>query len=129
MFGKQETNPIPVYMINGFLESGKSSFYIYTIGQPYFQTEGKTLLILCEDGEVEYSDKLLKETNTDLERIEDEKDFTPAMLTELANKHKPERILIEWNGMWNFDGAADHLHRCLHVWHVLLQPCHALPSV
>ncbi|MDD5848525.1 MAG: GTP-binding protein [Firmicutes bacterium] len=102
MFGKQETNPIPVYMINGFLESGKSSFYIYTIGQPYFQTEGKTLLILCEDGEVEYSDKLLKETNTDLERIEDEKDFTPAMLTELANKHKPERILIEWNGMWNY---------------------------
>ena len=62
MFGRQTTQPIPVYMINGFLESGKSSFYIYTIGQPYFQTEGKTLLILCEDGEVEYSDKLLKET-------------------------------------------------------------------
>ena len=52
MFGRQTTQPIPVYMINGFLESGKSSFYIYTIGQPYFQTEGKTLLILCEDGEV-----------------------------------------------------------------------------
>ena len=42
----------PVYVINGFLDSGKSSFFSYTIGQPYFQTSGTTLLIVCEEGEV-----------------------------------------------------------------------------
>ena len=41
----------PVYMINGFLESGKTEFITYTLAQPYFQIRGKTLLILCEEGE------------------------------------------------------------------------------
>ena len=37
---------IPVFMINGFLESGKSEFISYTIGQSYFATRGRTLLIV-----------------------------------------------------------------------------------
>ena len=48
---------IPVYMINGFLESGKSEFIKYTIAQPYFQSRSTTLLILCEEGEVEYEEE------------------------------------------------------------------------
>ena len=44
----------PVYIINGFLESGKTEFITYTLSQPYFQIRGKTLLIVCEEGEVEY---------------------------------------------------------------------------
>ena len=92
----------PVYIINGFLESGKTEFISYTLGQPYFQVKGKTLLILCEEGEVEYDDILLKASRTELELIEDEEDFTPSHLIELEKKHKPERIIIEYNGMWNF---------------------------
>ena len=44
----------PVYMINGFLESGKTEFISFTLAQNYFQIKGKTLLILCEEGENEY---------------------------------------------------------------------------
>ena len=62
----------PVYMINGFLESGKTGFICYTLEQPYFQINGRTLLIVCEEGEEEYDEKLLKKSRTDLERIEDE---------------------------------------------------------
>ena len=91
---------IPVYVINGFLDSGKSSFYSYTIGQPYFQSKDRTLLILCEEGEVEFGEKLLKQTRTDLERIENPEDFTPAALMALNAKYHPGRVLIEWNGMW-----------------------------
>ena len=54
----------PVYMINGFLESGKTSFIAYTLGQPYFRTAGRTLLILCEEGEEEYDITLLKKSRT-----------------------------------------------------------------
>ncbi len=93
---------IPVYVINGFLMSGKSSFFSYTLGQPYFQSDETTLLILCEQGEVEFSDKLLKQTKTELELVENEEDFTPAALMALNAKHHPGRVLIEWNGMWNF---------------------------
>ena len=33
---------IPVYIINGFLDSGKTEFIQYTLSQPYFECEGKT---------------------------------------------------------------------------------------
>lgn len=92
----------PVYVINGFLESGKTEFIVYTLAQPYFQLKGKTLLLLCEEGEIEYEEKLLKESNTILELIEEESNFTPSKLMELDKKYKPERIIIEYNGMWNF---------------------------
>ena len=92
----------PVYIINGFLESGKTEFIIYTLAQPYFRVKGKTLLLLCEEGEIEYDETLLKDTNTILELIEEEENFTPSALMELDKKYKPERIIIEYNGMWNF---------------------------
>lgn len=95
----------PVYVINGFLESGKTGFIRFTLAQPYFQIRGKTLLILCEEGEIEYDEALLRKSRTEVERIEEESGFTPEKLTELEKKHKPERILIEWNGMWNYKDA------------------------
>lgn len=91
-----------VYMINGFLESGKTEFITYTLAQPYFQTRGTTLLLLCEEGEVEYDDDLLKKSRTVVELIEAEEDFNPNRLLELEKKYKPERIIVEYNGMWNF---------------------------
>lgn len=91
-----------VYMINGFLESGKTEFITYTLAQPYFQTRGTTLLLLCEEGEVEYDDDLLKKSRTVVELIESEADFNPNHLLELEKKYKPERIIVEYNGMWNF---------------------------
>ena len=92
----------PVYIINGFLDAGKTDFFRYTLAQPYFRTRGKTLLIVCEEGENEYDKKLLKGTNTEIEFIEDEEDFNPDALVKLDAKHNPERILVEYNGMWNF---------------------------
>ena len=83
----------PVYMINGFLESGKSEFITYTIAQPYFQTRGKTLLILCEEGEVEYDRSKFKgEMGTfHMEVVEDEEDLTPEFLSKLQRMSSPCR--------------------------------------
>lgn len=95
----------PVYVINGFLESGKTEFISFTLSQPYFQIKGKTLLLLCEEGENEYDEALLKRSRTEVELLEEEADFNPEKLTELEKKHKPERIIIEYNGMWNYKNA------------------------
>lgn len=92
----------PVYIINGFLESGKTEFISYTISQPYFQIKGKTLLILCEEGEIEYDEEILRRSRTIIEVVDEEEQMTPAKLIELEKIHKPERIIIEYNGMWNF---------------------------
>lgn len=90
-----------VYVINGFLESGKTEFITFTLGQPYFQIKGNTLILLCEEGENEYDEALLKRSRTEIEVIEDQDDFNVSKLLELEKKHKPDRIIIEWNGMWN----------------------------
>lgn len=95
----------PVYMINGFLESGKTEFISFTLAQPYFQIKGKTLLILCEEGENEYDEELLKRSRTEIELIDEEEQFNPSHLVELEKKHKPERIIVEFNGMWNYKNA------------------------
>lgn len=85
---------IPVYIINGFLESGKTEFLNYTLAQDYFQIEDTTLVIACEEGEVEYETEKF-------EYIENEADFTVENLKNLQAKHNARRILIEWNGVWN----------------------------
>ncbi|MCR5675733.1 MAG: GTPase [Lachnospiraceae bacterium] len=101
MLGREEKKK-PVYVINGFLDSGKTDFYRYTMMQPYFQTKGLTLLIVCEEGENDYDETLLKKTNTVKAVFEDPEAFTPSALMALESEHDPERVLIEWNGMWPF---------------------------
>jgi len=92
---------IPIYMINGFLESGKTEFIQYTLSQPYFQSRGKTLLLVCEEGEIEYDEALLARSNTVMELVEEEEDFTSQKLIALEKKHRPSRVIVEYNGMWS----------------------------
>ena len=77
----------PVYIINGFLGSGKTEFINFTLDQPYFQSSGKTLLLLCEEGEEEYDPYVLKRSKTIMETIEEEADFTPEKMDELEKKY------------------------------------------
>ena len=42
-----EDDIMPLFLINGFLEAGKTQFLDFTMQQDYFKTEGKTLLIVC----------------------------------------------------------------------------------
>ena len=91
---------VPIYLMTGFLESGKTSFLSFTIQQDYFHTDGKTLLILCEEGEEEYDPAILEANNTVVEVIENEEDFTTDRLVAMDILHQPERVIIEYNVMW-----------------------------
>ena len=94
---------MPVFLINGFLEAGKTEFLSFTMEQEYFQTEGKTLLIVCEEGDTEYEQELLKDSRTSVVYVDELGQISPERLTELELLYNPERVLIEWNGMWNQD--------------------------
>ena len=91
---------VPIYLIAGFLESGKTTFLRFTLEQDYFRIDGKTLLILCEEGEEEYDTAKLARYNTVIEHIGSEEDFTTEKLETLQLLHKPERVVLEYNGMW-----------------------------
>ena len=102
-----------VYIINGFLESGKTEFITFTMQQPYFRSKGKTLLLLCEEGENEYDEELLAATNTVVEVIESSSDLNSSNLLSLEKKYKPERIIIEYNGMWPYKDLKLPWHWCV----------------
>ena len=94
-------NKKQVYMIYGFLESGKTRFINFTLNQDYFYSDDTTLLIVCEEGEEEYDIEALKEKNVVVEVLDDFTDFNLTTLKELDKQYKPERILIEYNGTWS----------------------------
>ena len=91
---------VPIYLITGFLDSGKTTFTDFTLNQSYFAIDGKTLLILCEEGEVEYDRKTLLRGRAVIEVIHSEEEFTKEKLETLDLIHRPERVVIEYNGMW-----------------------------
>lgn len=92
---------MPLFLINGFLEAGKTEFLKFTMQQEYFQADGKTLLIVCEEGESEYEEELLASTKTAVIYVEEPEKLTSEYLEELELLYNPERVLMEWNGMWN----------------------------
>lgn len=94
---------MPLFLINGFLEAGKTQFIRFTMQQDYFRTDGKTLLIVCEEGEEEYDEELLKDTKTAVVYVDELSKLTPDYLEELEIFYNPERVLMEWNGMWDLN--------------------------
>lgn len=90
----------PVYLFTGFLESGKTSFIHSILKDPNFCEGEHSLLIVCEEGEVEFDKDLLRATNTDLIVVEEQEDFNREFLALCEHRYHPERVLIEWNGMW-----------------------------
>ena len=88
---------IPVYLIAGFLDAGKTNF-INGILEDGFARQDRTLLLCCEEGEEEYNPKALD--NVTVITIEDEEELKCSYLKELEKKYRPQQVLIEYNGMW-----------------------------
>lgn len=91
---------IPVYLFSGFMDSGKSTLIRETLVEEEFGEGGKTLLILCEDGELEFDEAELEKVNTKMVMIEEEEEFTAEKLKELQRSYQPEQVFIEYNGTW-----------------------------
>ena len=91
---------IPIYLFTGFLEAGKTKFINETLMDERFNAGENTLILLCETGLEEYDIDSYPYKNVFIEEIEDKKDLTRENLTALAKKTKAERVIIEYNGMW-----------------------------
>lgn len=91
---------VMVYLMTGFLDSGKTGFLKFTLAQEYFQVEGITLLLLCEEGENEYDLQEILQYRVKIERVHEQSMLTPEWLEELDAKYQPERVVVEYNGMW-----------------------------
>ena len=92
---------VPVYMITGFLESGKTTFIQEVLESPDFADGERTLLLLCEEGEVEYDKKEYSRHNIEILTVENEEDLTVEFLERCQKTYKPYRVFMEFNGMWD----------------------------
>lgn len=95
-----EEYQIPIFMINGQLDSGKTRFITETVSMGQFADAQKKLLIVCEEGEEEYSEKFLKDNGIDMVVL-DKQDFTEERLKALDEQYSPWIVLVEYNGMWD----------------------------
>ena len=93
----------PIYLITGFLESGKTNLIKNMLSDEDFSQGERTLLIVCEEGEEEYEKELLRKSNTVMEVIESFEDLTENNLALMNDKYLPERIIIEYNSVWGIE--------------------------
>jgi len=91
---------IAVYLFTGFLEAGKSTFIKETMEDARFTNGERTLLLLCEEGEVEFDGEKMAEKEVYIEIIDDIDDINTKKLSTLCKKHKANRVVVEYNGMW-----------------------------
>ena len=85
---------VPVYIITGFLDSGKTRFIEDMLTDDGFTEGERTLLLVCEEGENEYDPELLKKANTVPMLLEDASDMAEGKLAQLDRQFKPERVII-----------------------------------
>ena len=88
---------IPVYLVVGFLDGGKTNF-INGILEDGFSKNDRTLLLCCEEGDEEYNEKFLK--NVTVVTVDDQAQLTCSFLKDCEKKYRPKQVLIEYNGMW-----------------------------
>ena len=91
---------IPVYLFLGFLEAGKTTFMQGTLEDARFNAGERTLLLLCEDGEVALEPDTFAAGNVFIEALDCVEQINPDKLEALRRKHRAERVVIEYNGMW-----------------------------
>lgn len=89
--------------MNGFLESGKTSFIKTTLEDPEFLGKDRLLLLVCEEGMEEYDEESLKKQGIAIEYVEDREDFTLEFLEQCQNRHHPDKVIIELNGVWKME--------------------------
>jgi len=94
---------IPLYLVTGFLDSGKTTLLCDTLSMDYFDDGQRTVLLRCEDGEEEYPPDKMSKLNTKVIPVEQPEDFTTSFLDEIDRRYQPERVLVEYNGMWSID--------------------------
>ena len=106
MFKKRE---VPVYLFFGFLEGGKTSFIKETLKEGQFKDGKKTVYIICEEGIEELSEDELLINKFKCVNIDKESEITEERFLSIEKAFKPDRVIIEYNGMWDQDRVIEAL--------------------
>lgn len=93
---------IPVIIIQGILESGKTYFIKDSLMRGDFGDLGKVLVLSQEEGVEEFDNDFLKKHGVSVEYLEED-EWQGKQINDLIRKHKPHVVFIEKNQMWQND--------------------------
>lgn len=91
---------VSVYLFLGFLESGKTKFIQETLEDKRMENGENTLLLICEEGEEEYSPSEFGVNNVAVVTLESADELTEENLSAITKKYKAQRVIVEYNGTW-----------------------------
>ena len=100
---------IPLYIFTGFLEAGKTKAIQETMEDRRFHDGEKTLLLLCEEGVEEFDTSKFSGGNVFIQEVASETDLTSDYLLSLEKKFGIERVIVEYNGMWQLNSLINNL--------------------
>lgn len=92
-----------VDIFTGFLDSGKTSLILDAIEHSDFEEDERTVLLVCEEGEEEYDEELLKAHDIIKLILDEEEQFNEHFLLGIELNYHPDHILVEYNGTWGMD--------------------------
>ena len=92
----------PVYLFTGFLEAGKTRLIQETMEDAEFNAGEPTLILLCEEGEVELDPSSFAQgaDNVCLRTVDSLADIKPEAWKAWRREFNFRRVLVEYNGMW-----------------------------
>lgn len=94
---------LPVFLLNGFLESGKTTLIKEIVENNEQYHDNSTVIIACEDGEIEYDDDWCEKFQVHVEHIDSQDDLTVEYLEKLDSIYMPDRIVIEYNSFFDWE--------------------------
>ncbi len=94
---------VPLFLLNGFLESGKTTIIKEIVENNDVYQNGTTVIIACEEGEIEYDEAWCHKYGVHVEYVTDQEEFTPDFLRNLDSVYHPDRFVIEYNSFFDFD--------------------------
>ena len=106
---KKNRPEVPVYLFTGFLDSGKTTFIQETMEDPEFNSGERTIILLCEEGEEEFHPIKFASSNVKIITVDKENALTGEFLDNLEREQKPERVVVEYNGMWMLDAFYSNM--------------------
>ena len=94
---------IPTVIIRGILESGKTTFIEESLLNGDFGDLGRTLILMQEEGEVEFNESALKKCKASVKVMSKISDWNDKNINEVIREYRPQVVFIEVNEMWDFN--------------------------
>ena len=94
---------VPIYVFFGFIESGKTTLIKEIVENNDNYQNNSTVIITCEEGEVEYDDEWCEKYGVSVEVISSNEELTKKKLEAIDHHYMADRYVVEFNSFFDYD--------------------------